>query len=390
MIFKKLVTTAGFAIAMLANAHAVPYIPANGNEVLEHLPSRNDPAQREIKGLRAQLAANPQDLDVAIELSRRYISAWRDGGDPRYLGYAQAALGPWWTLARPPLAALVMRATLLQSTHQFPAALADLDAVVKEDPDNAQAWLTRATVLQVLGDYAQARSSCERLNMRAPSLIVATCLASVDSVTGHAQQSYEQLATTLKASGSSDPDIRIWVSTLLAEMAVRRGDVAGAQKQFSEAFAAGTPDNYLLAAYADFLLDQHQPAKVVELLKSKTQIDSLLLRYALALKASGSQDTSKYIDMLTQRFTAATMRGDTIHQREQARYELELMDHPAQALIVAQQNWRIQKEPADTLLLLKSAAAAKDKAAAGPVIDWVAKSRLEDQAIVTLVHGLQR
>ncbi len=88
-------------------------------------------------------------------------------GDPRYAGYAQAALTPWWDLKQPPEEILVLRATLRQRVHQFDAALADLAAVLGANPRNAQARLTRATVLQVLGAYGAAREECLALrNLR--------------------------------------------------------------------------------------------------------------------------------------------------------------------------------------------------------------------------------
>lgn len=378
------------SLIMPINGYATAYIPSDGNEVLERLPARNAPEQRALQQARAALAANPNDLGAGIALARRYIDTWRDGGDPRYLGYAQATLKPWWNLKDPPLEARVMRATLLQSTHHFLEALVDLDAVVKQDPRNAQAWLTRATVLQVLGDYPQAALSCTHLNGLAPNLVTVTCLSGVQSLNGHAETSYRQLDGAVNAAGNAaEPAIRLWALTLLAEMSVRRGDGLAAQRHFEEAMAVGTPDNYLLAAYADFLLDAKQPAQVVKILKDRTQVDALLLRYAIALKALSAPEAPRFTDVLMQRFAAARMRGDTIHQREQARFELDLRNDPAAALTVAQQNWSVQKEPADTLLLLQSAAAAGNREAARPVIEWVRKVRLEDKALEPLIARLK-
>ena len=137
---------------VLATAGAAPHIPASGGQVLERLPGGLDPARRELQGLRAALAATPGDLTLASTLAQRYIEQSRRDGDPRYLGYAQAALAPWWNQPQPPSPVLVLRATLRQSTHQFGAALTDLDAVLKRDSGNNQAWLTRATVQLITGD----------------------------------------------------------------------------------------------------------------------------------------------------------------------------------------------------------------------------------------------
>src|SRR5206468_962153 len=92
----------------------------------------------------------------ATHFARRAIEAGRDRGDPRFLGQAQAALAPWWNAARPPREVLVLRATIRQSLHDFPSALADLDRVIETSPADAQARLTRASVLTVLGRYDAA------------------------------------------------------------------------------------------------------------------------------------------------------------------------------------------------------------------------------------------
>ena len=101
-------------------------------------------------------------------LARGYLELGRVTGDPRYAGYAQAALAPWWDLNQPPQEVLVLRATLRQRVHQFDDALADLATVLIANPRNAQARLTRATVLQVQGDYEAAREECRALTRPDP------------------------------------------------------------------------------------------------------------------------------------------------------------------------------------------------------------------------------
>lgn len=377
------------ALTLAPLAHAAPYIPADGAQVIERLPSRNDPALRELKRLRAELAANPQNLALALDLARRYINQSREKGDPRYTGYAQAALAPWWNMPQPPADVRVLRATILQSTHQFSEALADLDAVLNADRNHAQAWLTRATILSVQGEYQAAQKSCTKLHGSAPELIVQTCLSNVASLNGDAAKSYASLYAALQKNADAGPGIKIWVSTLLAEMAARRGDDKAAEAHFRQALAAGAPDSYLLGAYADFLLDQNRASEASDLLKDQTRVDALLLRHAIALKMQNSPAAAAQVQALASRFADAVLRGDTVHQREQARFELQLAGNPAAALKLAQENWRVQKEPADARIFLEAALAANDKAAAQPVLDWLKKTGLEDQALAKLAAKLE-
>ncbi|MES2759357.1 MAG: hypothetical protein V4693_18445 [Pseudomonadota bacterium] len=381
-IFVSLLTLAGACAA-------APYIPADGNKVVERLPSRASPVQRELLALRAELTRNPNDLARATTLARRYIEQGRIEGDPRYLGYAQAALAPWWQQPQAPDQVLVLRATLRQSTHQFAGALADLDTVLQRDSGNAQAWLTRATVQSVTGDYAAARASCMRLHSRAPALVVQTCLSGVGSVNGDAAASAAALKAALARHPDVDAEMRVWVQTLLAEMEARLGNDAAADALFRQALGAAEPDSYLLAAYSDFLLDRGRAPEVAKLLKDKGRIDALLLRYAIALKAMGSADAPAQAAALRARFDAAVLRGDTVHQREQARFELALRNDAQAAVRLAKLNWAVQKEPADLRILVEAAAASGDRAAAQAALDWIARTKLEDRTIAAPLAKLK-
>lgn len=378
---KRFVVGAACACALFAQlALAAPYIPKSGTEVVERLPRRSDPAQQELQRLRAQLAANPNDILLATTVARQHIATARRETDPRYFGYAQAALAPWYAMPAPPTAVRLLRATLLQSTHHFPEAMRDLDAVVKEEPDNPQAWLTRATVQTVRGDYEGATTSCARLSNLSTQLVSVTCISSIGAMTGRAVPSERLLETTLQRSEGEDAGMQVWVLTLLAEIAERRGDAKAAEARYRRALALDPKDSYLIGAYADFLLDQQRAPEVLKLVEGQDRIDGLLLRRALALaKLPGNEAALRQADAeLNARFNAAMQRGDAVHQREQARYELHVRGNARAALALAQKNWAVQKESADMRVLLEAAVKAGDPAAAAPVLRWSAAHKVED------------
>jgi Tfp pilus assembly protein PilF len=379
-------TCIAFALFAAVAAHAAPYIPASGQQVVETLPRRGDPVQQELRRLRSQLNAAPNDLALATTLARRYIAIGRGETDPRYLGYAQAVLAPWWWLSAPPPQVRLLRATLLQSTHQFQPALEDLTAVLAADPGNAQAWLTRATVQTVQGDYASATASCARLSTLSTELVTVTCIANIGAVTGRALKSEQLLDLTLERSSNAPAELQLWALTLLAEMAQRRDDKSVAEARYKRALTMAPRDSYLLGAYADFLLEQQRPREVLAMLDDQTRIDALLLRRALALQQMG-RSVAADVRELAARFDAAMQRGDTVHQREQARFELKLRNDPATALALARKNWAVQKEPADIRIYLEAALRARDTAR--PVLDWVALNQTEDAAATRLVARLK-
>jgi len=373
-----------------STALAAPFVPASDAQVLERLPARaTDPRARELLQLRNAWRRDPGNLDAAVQLARRYFEEVAAEGDPRYIGYAQAALQPWWDQPEPPPSVRVMRALVLQFDHRFAPALADLAGAVQVEPDNAEAWSWQAAIHMVQADYPAARRACDRLAPLAPALIGVACTAYVDASTGRAAQASTALRQALQRQPDADPAERLWSLTRLAEIDERRGDFAAAEASFRAALALGRNDVYLLAAYADFLLDRNRPAEVLTLLKDKGRADVLLLRLAIAAKAASDPAAANHARDLGARFDAARMRGDTSHRKEQSRFTLAVLGQPAAALDLARDNYAQQREPADARLLLEAALAARQPAAAEPVLKWLAESGIESLVLQALAAQLK-
>ena len=366
-------------------AAAEPFVPESDGQVLERLPfGSSDPVIRHLRLQQTRLNREPDNLPLALRVARGYLELGRASGDPRYGGYAEAALVRWWQLERPPQEVLVLRATLHQRLHEFDAALADLATVLSANPRDVQARLTRATVLQVQGAYESAREECRALQNISQQLVWVACLASVNGATGKLHESYRQLRSASENHPNAQPEVRSWVLTSLAEMAARADMTEEAETHFRAALGLDAADTYLLSAYADFLLDSQRSREVLALLRDKTRADPLLLRYALGLQAQRSKELSGRVEQLRDRFAASRLRGDRVHLREEARFTLHLQNAPEAALKLAQENWLIQKEPADVRILLEAALAAHDDGSVGAVREWLQRSGLEDEQLKRL------
>jgi hypothetical protein len=110
----------------------------------------------------------------------------------------------------------------------------------------------------------------------------------------------------------------------------------------------------------------------------------LLLRLALAERAVNGADLPKLVQALSDRFAASRMRGDTVHLREEARFQLHLRGNPGEALRLARRNWTVQRESWDARILLEAALAAGDRDAAGEVVAWLDESGLDDPVLAAL------
>lgn len=383
-------TLLGLALALAAVApsfgaeQSALRFPTQDDAIVERLPSHvGDAAERRAaraaeRAQRDALQRHPDELGLALQAAHDALARGRLRGDPRELGVAQAALAPWWRRADAPAEVRLVRATVMQSRHDFQPALVELDAVLSMPnlplPVRAQAELTRAGVEQVLGRFAEAEAGCRRLagadyfalgsGVRLNAL---ACIAELASLQGHADTA---AATLARLAGATDPGSAAsapgWLNLMRAELAQRRGDPA-AGGLFAAALSAH-PDVYTQCAYADWLLDQHRPAEVLTLLEGNEAADPVLLRVALAYQQLHGRRhplTRAAVATLGERYAAALLRGDRSHGREQSRYELELRGDARAALRYATSNWAVQHEPADAVVLARAAhAAGRDDAAA--------------------------
>lgn len=365
-------------MGQISPACSEPYSPTDDTQILERLSFKaSDPIAHEVESLRIDLRNNPRHLESAVKLATRYIEQGRSEGDPRFLGQAQAVLSPWWSESTPPPPALLLRATIRQNAHEFNEALADLDQVLTVEPTNAQAWLTKASILQVQTRYDEARRACQRLARLAASHVLLGCLSDIAGVTGQSAKSRELLRQVLSDAALSGRE-RIWIATILAETAARTEAIREAEQYFTEAFRVGIKDQYLLGAYADFLLDQGRYRDVVPLVQHEIKADGLLLRLVLAEQALDIPWFQNHKAELASRFSASRERGTATHVREEARFTLTILHDAQRALPLAQANWNVQREPADARILLESALAAGNRTAAQPVLDWMKMNHVED------------
>ena len=119
-------------------------------------------------------------------------------------------------------------------------------------------------------------------------------------------------------------------------------------------------------------------------------MDGLLLRLTEAEDTLKRPAAKAHIQTLDDRFAAAKLRGDTTHQAEEARFHLHLRHDPKEALRLAVANYQVQKEPRDARIVLESALADRNPAAAQPVLDWLQTSGFEDPTLRALAKKVQQ
>ena len=377
-----------------------PYTPADDRVVLEHVGLPRAPGVLQLRDVREQWLAEPKNYAVSLAYARVALDVGRQEDEPRYFGYAESALRPWLEQAQPPPEALLLRASLRQVRKDFAGAMQDLDMLVAAGgPESAQAQLARSGLHLTQGDPSAALDDCAALGQRVDPLLSGICTDAAQGLSGSATPALAALDAARTSARSAALPVQIWLLGTIAGIADRLGRSDAALADYAEAqrllSTAGTRDPGLLAAYADCLLERNRNAEVVTLLASATRIDSLLLRLTLAERRLGEAGDARMTAQadthsanLGLRFGEARQRGDSLHLREEALYQLGLKHDTAQALQLAQQDWQQQREPIDARVFLRAAVAANNPQAAQPVLEWMRRTRLEDVYLEKLTRQL--
>lgn len=383
-----LLAAAWLAIGCMPAA-AAPRVPTDDAEVVETLPSVAGWSRQE-RQLRRALVQSPTNEGLALRAANGYLNVARAQGDARYAGYAMGALKAWDGLApnQTPPAILVMRATVAQFLHDFDGAETSLEAALAQQPGNAQAWLTLATLHRVRGRYADSDAACRATAQTGPALYGVACLAENDALRGRhddARSALNQLIADPRLQGAAQAGTRNWLLTTLAEIE----ELAGRRAQADAAYRRAIADErsgYVLLAYSDFLIQSGRAGEVAALLKDEAPSDAVLLRQAIAARRQAATSTA-LVDELQARFDAAALRPGTVaaHAREQAMFALDVKGDAKRALELARLNVTLQREPIDVLLLARAAVAANDAAARDDAKALVRQLGLRDARVDALL-----
>ena len=352
-----------------AGADAAPVVPRD-DAVVEQLPARLTGMPRLLRdaagvGGAAAAVVRARPAQAAAR-ARALLDEARDRGDPRYAGYALAAIAPWRDDADAPPAIAIVAATLAQYQHDFDGSRRMLEAVLARDPGNPQATLTLATIARVQGRYDDSDRRCDALTI---PLYRTACLAENTALRGRFDDARRTLVALLASpdlQGPAGASSRQWLTTTLAELEERAGADDAADRAYREALSLGR-DSYLVLDYVDFLAAHRRHAEAERLLVAEPRPygDGVLLRLAIVRSAVGAPDAATLATELGERFAAARERGDaiSIHGRELARASFAVLGDARTAVAVARDNLRIQKEAADFLVLAEAARAARDPGA---------------------------
>lgn len=244
----------------------------------------------------------------------------------------------------------MQRARDAERQHYFPEAEQYLRAVIEDDPGDAQAWLTLASLETVRGDLDQARQACARVLQHFDAITGLACRGRIALAGGiDRREALQSLHSALEHPAVADrSDVyALWASGVAAELAASLGEAAIAESFFQRALA-GSPAIHLQAAYLDFLLDADRPAEVLTRVGAGEEELALKLRRVMALLAlDRSSEAERLKRQLHATFGDWIAAGDFTHGREMAMFYLSVMPRPEIARRAATRNLEVQRERED-------------------------------------------
>ena len=366
-----------FALAFSMTVFAAVYKPTSADEIL----LRVDPAQHQAN-LRLR-STDHADPIAAADAASALVALGRAQHDERYFGYASARLAPWTGDDQAPARIVLLTADIAQYQHRFNDALAILNRLTTREQTNPSALLMRAAIRLTQGDPRSARPDCQRLFALRETFSATVCMMQIASLTGQLENSYRTLLSLIERTPLDRATAEYaWAYGIAADMADRVGDLESSEKWLRNALTIAPTDLVSRLQLCDLLLRTNRASAASALIERYSPSDPILLRRALASQQLGNSVQAKTaFDAWQASIARSAQFGVTLHLRELALGQFELLHDPNLALQTALDNWRVQREPIDARLLARIARAAHNASAMQQVRDWQLQLHYEDKEL---------
>ncbi len=361
-----LLTISLMAIAS-TDVRAAPFRPTQDHVVIDTLPVGSPTFQSRTR----MMSTTKQPFSTVEPQIRALLRQSYTQGDPRALGQAESLLEPYRNDISPTVR--ILRANIFQASHRFDEARLELQAILKNIPNQPDALLMLSSIDLVQGHFDVARSSCDQLRDMGLLVLRLACYAQVDAMTGKLQYSRDTLLKLLQMNSGLTVEQQRWMNLILADIALRLDDAVLAKSVFEQLDIETAPS---LMARADWLLAHHEWAKTQQLLANHTDNDSLLLRLVMSEVRLKDPLAISHFRLLGSRILVWKERGETAHQREEAMYAL-MLSPPEKSLTLARANWQKQRETADVAVYANAAIYAHSRSDLRVIQDWIKETGFE-------------
>ena len=383
-------------IVFLSETRADSFVPQSDDQVLLTLSPAVTAIARSVRAQeRSSESNNAGDAarqysiaELSSVISESYVLATRNN-DPRAFGHTLSLIGAWPEQQPIPAMVRLIHASVLQHNHEFMAALQQLDTVLSNDPANLQARLIYSQVSLVIGDYEAVAQQCQAIEAAGAQIYALNCGAQLQSITGNAEFALSAVEETLLARPTNATQ-QIELLLTAATTAERLGFVDRAERYYRAVLSMNPQSLFTTLRLSAFLLHQGRPEAAIELLRpyanSANDLEAQIL-LVRALQGAGMPANAELLASIGAEIESLQRLGDEAPHKLLAQYQLYIAEDFATAVRSASLNWKLQKEPGDTLLLASAAVASEQSQIQEQVRAWITKTGLQDARIQTVLSA---
>jgi tetratricopeptide (TPR) repeat protein len=252
-----------FAAADKAPESEILCLAEAGNDA-DELDARLRAAQRNAQQHR-------DDADAWVEVGRQWVREARLRADSGFYlnvdGCVEQALA--FSTGYP--AALNLRALVLMNTHQFEAARASSERLLKSNPDDVLALGTLSDALLELGRYAESLAAAQRQMSAFPGMAAHSRGAYLSWLHGDSARAKLLIRDALHGRSRVEPEAAAWAFVEAARIFWHEGDLSGADALLKESLNWVADYPAALVLRARIALARQDAAAAIELLVTAHQ-----------------------------------------------------------------------------------------------------------------------
>ncbi len=290
-----------------------------------------------------------------IDDARALVIAFRETGDDRNLDQAWQILEPALKSNDPPADLLVTAAFVAQSRHEFTRAQKLLERALAMNSNDDEARLLSASIYLVRGDANAAAKACGELR-QVEALVRITCNARVAVATREHSRALRSLEGVLKIVDTEHipSELLAWSYSVAGDLAVASSEATKAIDLYRQSLGLAERTQ-VRAALIDVYISEADYASAWQALDAeKTALPLLVRRLILAKKLDRIDSVRPQLHRVQHEFEDWIRDEDWLHAREMTRFYIDVVERPELARKLALINIRLQQEPEDLLLEVRT------------------------------------
>lgn len=187
-----------------------------------------DPHAARMAAAQRNAEQHRDDADAWVEVGRQWVRAARLRADSGFYLNVDGCVEQALAAAADHPAALNLRALVLMNTHQFEAARALSERLLKNNPDDVLALGTLSDSLLELGRYTESLAAAQRQMSVFPGMAAHSRGAYLSWLHGSSARAKLLIRDALHGRSRSEPEAAAWAFVEAARIFWHEGDLAGA------------------------------------------------------------------------------------------------------------------------------------------------------------------